>query len=235
VRFAFVRQQRMLGTVTPAPGPRLIGNDPAGGLSDDLHLGIRRSRRSSSIHGGRPAARSWRPCTRWRREPTACSTSPKTGPRQGDRGEAPPGRGTQPRGLHRRYLYTPEFFRYLERGLERHEGGEYFHIYALNKSWRREGVYKRLSGTRLDTGKPEGYLDAILRYAVTVPSRRAVVDDSSPPRLVPALSGRSPASLRRRKTHGAPAVDRRRARRKRQTSQGSTSRAFMRQDRLEPT
>ncbi|MDL2229936.1 UTP--glucose-1-phosphate uridylyltransferase, partial [Treponema sp. OttesenSCG-928-L16] len=90
-----------------------------------------------------------------------------------------PGHGTEP--SHEvsigRYLYTPEFFNYLEEGWERHEGGEYHHVYALNKLMA-EGkvVYKRVSGKRLDTGEPEGYLEAILNHADSVPSLRRVMD-----------------------------------------------------------
>ncbi len=91
-----------------------------------------------------------------------------------------PARGTEPSREVSigRYLYTKEFFDYLEEGWAKHEGGEYFHIYALNKLMvAGKVVFKRLSGERLDTGEPEGYLDAILRYADTVPSLRAVVDE----------------------------------------------------------
>ena len=182
VRFAFVRQQRMLGTGHALLQVRgLVGNDPCiVAYPDDLHL------------GDPPLAaqliESWRA--------TGCSVmasvhEPGDVSRYGVLDIAQDGahvkaivekplRGAEP--SHEvsigRYLYTSEFFDYLEEGWERHEGGEYFHIYALNKLMEAgKVVYKRLSGTRLDTGEPEGYLDAILRYADTVPSLRAVVDD----------------------------------------------------------
>lgn len=72
-----------------------------------------------------------------------------------------------------RYLYTPEFFDYLEEGWKRHPGGEYYHLYALEKLMK-EGrvVYKRTEGQRLDTGAPEGYLEAIIAYASNIPNYR---------------------------------------------------------------
>lgn len=76
-----------------------------------------------------------------------------------------------------RYLYTPEFFDYLQKGWEEHERsggtGEYYHVGAL-KSLMADGkvVYTRTRGERIDTGAPEGYLRAIVRYASGVPSYR---------------------------------------------------------------
>lgn len=181
VRFAFVRQQRMLGTghaLLQVKG--LVGNDPCVvAYPDDLHL------------GDPPLAAQL--IDAWRA--TGCSVMASVHEADdvsrygvldiasdGQHVRAiveKPARGAEP--SHEvsigRYLYTPEFFEYLAEGWERHEGGEYYHIYALNKLMEAgKVVYKRLSGQRLDTGEPEGYLDAILRYADTVPSLRAVVD-----------------------------------------------------------
>lgn len=85
-----------------------------------------------------------------------------------------------------RYLYTPEFFALLEEGWALHlaaaekagkPAGEYFHIYALNKLMEAgKVVFCPTEGERLDTGEPAGYLDAVLRYADTVPELRAVID-----------------------------------------------------------
>jgi UTP--glucose-1-phosphate uridylyltransferase len=85
-----------------------------------------------------------------------------------------------------RYLYTSEFFSLLAEGWELHlaaakkagkEPGEYFHIYALNKLMESgKVVYCPTEGTRLDTGEPAGYLDAVLRYADTQSELRAVID-----------------------------------------------------------
>jgi len=182
VRFAFVRQQRMLGTGHALLQIKeLVGNDPCiVAYPDDLHIG--------------DPALSTQLIESWRE--SGCSVMASVY-EKGDVSrygvldiaadgkhvraivEKPP-RGTEP--SHEvsigRYLYTPDFFTYLQEGWERHEGGEYYHIYALNKLMN-EGrvVYRRLSGRRLDTGEPEGYLDAILNYADTVPSLRKVLDD----------------------------------------------------------
>lgn len=75
-----------------------------------------------------------------------------------------------------RYLYTPEFFDYLEEGWAKHTGGEYYHLYALQKLMDAgKVVYKETEGERLDTGEPAGYLEAILKYAKTFPELREVI------------------------------------------------------------
>jgi UTP--glucose-1-phosphate uridylyltransferase len=75
-----------------------------------------------------------------------------------------------------RYLYSYELFKLLEDGWDLHRGGEYYHTYAL-KQLMMQGkvVYKRTEGERLDTGTPEGYLRAILRYAGERPEMRKVI------------------------------------------------------------
>ncbi len=85
-----------------------------------------------------------------------------------------------------RYLYTPEFFDLLEEGWVAHLAaaakagtaiGEYFHVYALNKLMAAGKVaYRRAEGTRLDTGDPAGYLEAVLKYADTQASLKPVLD-----------------------------------------------------------
>lgn len=85
-----------------------------------------------------------------------------------------------------RYLVPSEFFDLLEEGWNIHCAeaekngtlpGEYFHIYALNRLME-EGkvVHAPVEGTRLDTGDPAGYLEAILRYADTRKELRPVID-----------------------------------------------------------
>lgn len=81
-----------------------------------------------------------------------------------------------------RYLFTPEIFTYLEEGWKKHcrenAKGEYFHVYALKKLMdMNKMVYTVIEGERLDTGTPEGYLRAIIRYAASVPEYRAVLLD----------------------------------------------------------
>jgi UTP--glucose-1-phosphate uridylyltransferase len=76
-----------------------------------------------------------------------------------------------------RYLYTPEFFDLLAEGWAKHERGEYFHTYALDRLIAAGKVaYKRTEGERLDTGEPAGYLDAILRNAAADPALRPVLE-----------------------------------------------------------
>jgi UTP--glucose-1-phosphate uridylyltransferase len=81
-----------------------------------------------------------------------------------------------------RYLYTPDIFAYLKEGWERHLAAhpraEYYHTYALKQQMAAgKVVYKRTEGTRLDTGTPEGYLRAILRYAKNAPALRKVIHE----------------------------------------------------------
>ncbi len=75
-----------------------------------------------------------------------------------------------------RYLYTPEFFDYLEEGWKYHTTGEYFHVFALNKLMKAgKVVYKRMEGERLDTGNIPGFLQATLKYAMQFPELREVI------------------------------------------------------------
>ena len=79
-----------------------------------------------------------------------------------------------------RYLYTPEFFDYLEEGWKKHTGGEYYHLYALQKLMdAQKVVYKETEGERLDTGEPAGYLQALLKYAKTFPEYRAIIKEEA--------------------------------------------------------
>ncbi len=74
-----------------------------------------------------------------------------------------------------RYLYTPDYFKYLREGWDLHTAGpdrdkEYYHVYGLKKQMENNGVvYKSVEGTRVDTGNPEGYLKALVQYAATRP------------------------------------------------------------------
>jgi UTP--glucose-1-phosphate uridylyltransferase len=76
-----------------------------------------------------------------------------------------------------RYLYTPEFFDLVEEGWGKHSSGEYFHTYALDRLIAAgRVVFKRVSGKRLDTGDPAGYLEAILADAEANPALKAVLE-----------------------------------------------------------
>lgn len=76
-----------------------------------------------------------------------------------------------------RYLYTPDIFKGLEKGLEHYRKGEYDHIGALK--WlasKGEVVHKRIEGTRYDLGQPEGYLRSILKYVRSLPELKHILD-----------------------------------------------------------
>jgi len=76
-----------------------------------------------------------------------------------------------------RYLYTSEFFELLAEGWTKHSGSEYYHTYALNKLIAAGKVaWAPVTGTRLDTGDPSGFLDALLRYAWEDPAYRGVLE-----------------------------------------------------------
>lgn len=79
-----------------------------------------------------------------------------------------------------RYLFTPDIFPYLEEGWNAHLAaggkGEYFHVYALKKLMDKgRVVFCTIEGERLDTGTPEGYLSAIIRYAAQKSEYRKVI------------------------------------------------------------
>ena len=91
-----------------------------------------------------------------------------------------------------RYLYTSEFFDYIEEGWAKHTGGEYFHTYALDKLIAAGKVaFVRASGKRLDTGDPAGYLEAILENAAADPCLRPVLE-----RFINEKLGRDASPLR---------------------------------------
>ncbi|AHH06274.1 UTP--glucose-1-phosphate uridylyltransferase [Borrelia crocidurae DOU] len=65
-----------------------------------------------------------------------------------------------------RFLYTNEFFKFLEEGFKFHQKGEYHHIYALKKLMIENKVLcKKIEGERLDIGDIEGYLETIIKIA----------------------------------------------------------------------
>ena len=77
-----------------------------------------------------------------------------------------------------RYLFTPDIFPFLEEGWRLHKGeGEYYHVYALQRLMEQgRVVYRQMEGLRLDIGAPEGYLEAVLRYAAGIPELKSVID-----------------------------------------------------------
>ena len=176
----FVRQQEMLGTGHALlQAKSLLGNEPfVVAYPDDLHFGaVPLARQLIDLY-----------------EQTGCCVlstiyDPPNIGRYGvlkladdnlhalDIIEKPePGQEPSREASIGRYLYTYELFRLLEEGWELHRGGEYYHTYAL-RQLMKEGkvVYRRIEGDRLDTGSPEGYLEAIIRYAASQPQYREVL------------------------------------------------------------
>ncbi|BDU63115.1 UTP--glucose-1-phosphate uridylyltransferase GalU [Candidatus Borrelia fainii] len=78
-----------------------------------------------------------------------------------------------------RFLYTHEFFKFLEEGFKIHKKGEYHHIYALKKLMAENKVlYKEIEGERLDIGDIEGYLEAIIKIAKHDDKLLQIIKDS---------------------------------------------------------
>lgn len=82
-----------------------------------------------------------------------------------------PRAGTEPSHLVSwgRYLYTPDVFEELERGLAAHGGGEYYATDAISALAARGRVVAVVSGERYDTGERLGYLQTVIRSALARP------------------------------------------------------------------
>jgi UTP--glucose-1-phosphate uridylyltransferase len=90
-----------------------------------------------------------------------------------------PARGTEPsrEASIGRFLYAPDFLEQLAAESATHAGGEFFHTPAVLALARRgRVVFRRVEGERLDTGEPGGYLEAIIRYARSVPELSRELD-----------------------------------------------------------
>jgi UTP--glucose-1-phosphate uridylyltransferase len=176
-RIVFVRQAEMCGTGHALMQvASFVGSDPCVvAYPDDLHAGVR------------PLARQLMDV--WDKTgKTVMATIHEPGDvsRYGVIDPAPdgvtvrgfvekPARGCEP--SHEvsigRYLYAPEFFPLLAEGWAKHDGGEYFHSYALDRLIEAGKVaFARVEGERLDTGDPAGYFLAILRDAAADPGLR---------------------------------------------------------------
>ncbi|MCL2293962.1 MAG: sugar phosphate nucleotidyltransferase, partial [Spirochaetes bacterium] len=83
-----------------------------------------------------------------------------------------------------RFLFTPDIFKYLREGWEKHissgNKGEYFHVYALKKLMdKKQVVFQTIEGERLDIGTPSGFLRAIIKYAKTDSELLAVLKEEA--------------------------------------------------------
>jgi len=77
-----------------------------------------------------------------------------------------------------RYLFTPEIFDYLKERNKSHQKGEFFITEGiLELISRGEAVSYSFDGTRLDTGTPAGFLDAVLEYSLTRAEFKQVLMD----------------------------------------------------------
>lgn len=178
----FIRQQRMMGT-----GHALMAAESAIGdhpfvvaYPDDLHFG--------EVPLAAQLIQTW--------EETGCSVLATLHDPPGlydyaalkladdglhvvDMVEKPaPGTAPSLEGSIGRYLYSPELFKYLREGWEKHEGGEYYHVYALKKLMdQNKVVFKRVEGERYDTGDPKGFLEATIAYAAKDPEMLAFLKE----------------------------------------------------------
>jgi UTP--glucose-1-phosphate uridylyltransferase len=176
-RFTFIRQERMRGTGHALMlAASFAGNEPCVvAYPDDIHIG--------SPPLAAQLMESWRDTSccvmatvhnppelhRWGVLSLASDGLHVTGIME------KPAPGTEPSREVSigRYLYTPEFFGLLGEGWKLHKGGEYFHTYALGRLMDQgKVVFRRAEGRWLDTGAPEGYLEAIIAYASTLPGYR---------------------------------------------------------------
>ncbi|WP_028972549.1 sugar phosphate nucleotidyltransferase [Spirochaeta cellobiosiphila] len=183
-RFAFIRQHSMLGTGHALlEAKSLLGGEPAVvAYPDDLHFGkIPLTKQLIDVYNE-----------------THCSVlgtihNPPEINRYGvlelaedklhvkDIVEKPP-IGTEPSKEVSigRYLYTPDFFDFLEEGWEAHSSGEYYHVYALKKQMELgRVVFKQVEGDRLDTGAPEGFIKAWLHYCKTIPEFKQILTEET--------------------------------------------------------
>jgi UTP--glucose-1-phosphate uridylyltransferase len=183
--FSFVRQQRMMGTgdalLQAAP---LIGDEPfVVAYPDDLHFGSPSlTRQLIEVH-----EQSGESVMATLHDPPELNRYgildiAEDGRHVTDIVEKPaPGEEPSREASIGRYLFTPDIFPLLREGWEAHSGpGEYYHTHALKELMRRGSVvHHPIEGKRLDTGTPEGYLEAILSYASSDPSLRKVIDNFS--------------------------------------------------------
>lgn len=177
---AFVRQTEMKGTGHALLQVKnLVGNEPCVvAYPDDLHLGtVPLARQLISIY-----EKTGKCVLATIHEPGDVSRYGVVDPKSDGVGVQgfieKPAVGKEP--SHEvsigRYLYTPEFFDKLEEGWAQHKSGEYYHSYALDRMIEADKVaYCRVEGTRLDTGDPAGYLEAILYNAAHDPQLKPVL------------------------------------------------------------
>jgi len=179
-RFSFVRQTEMRGTGHALMQVRhLLGNEPCVvAYPDDIVLGeVPLARQLSEVY-----EKTGKCVLATIFEPGDVSRYGIVDPEPdgvGVRGFVEkPAAGTEP--SHEvsigRYLYTPEFFDWIEEGWKHHTRGEYYHTYALDRMIAQGKVaFVRVKGLRLDTGEPAGFFEAQLHNALQDDSLRGVL------------------------------------------------------------
>jgi UTP--glucose-1-phosphate uridylyltransferase len=182
-KFFFVRQQQMLGTGHALLATRpFVGEQPfVVAYPDDLHIGkIPLAKQLIDTYertGCCVLSTVYDPPEIHRYGTIAIAEDGLHVTRLVEK--APPGTEPSKDASLGRFLYTPDFFPALEAEWNKHDPqeGEYFHTPAVNVL-AAEGkvVFKRWEGERLDTGKPDGFLRSLLRYAQTVPEFKEVFD-----------------------------------------------------------
>ena len=182
-KFFFIRQRQMLGTGHALLAARpFVGEEPfVVAYPDDLHIGaVPLAKQLIDTHektGCCVLATVYDPPEIHRYGTIAVAEDGLHVTRLVEK--APPGTEPSKDASLGRFLYTPELFPALEEGWRKHDpsGGEYFHTEAVNAlAAQGKVVFKRWEGERLDTGKPDGFLRALLRYAQTVPELKEVFD-----------------------------------------------------------
>ncbi|PKL11219.1 MAG: hypothetical protein CVV50_06020 [Spirochaetae bacterium HGW-Spirochaetae-6] len=75
-----------------------------------------------------------------------------------------------------RYLFESDIFTKLKQRREIYQGGEFFLTDGIEELIKEEKVVAyNFEGQRLDTGKPEGYLEATLEYAWRFPEYQEII------------------------------------------------------------
>ena len=78
-----------------------------------------------------------------------------------------------------RFLYNENFMEELSAAWELHTGeGEFYHVGGIERQIEKKMVvHRRLDGIRVDTGTPEGYLRALVRYIAEFPQLKKVMEN----------------------------------------------------------
>jgi UTP--glucose-1-phosphate uridylyltransferase len=176
----FVRQQSMEGTGAAVMLARsFAGSDPCVlAFPDDLHFGrVPLARQLAEVYertGNSVLALEARPEGEDISRYGVAGVEPGTEPLKVTGLIEKPATGTEPsRNISiGRYLITPDIFEALEEERRAHSGGEFY----LTSAFHRVAGQGKLSGCvyegeRLDTGEPQGYYEALVRFILMDPDQ----------------------------------------------------------------